>query len=241
VTSIIFPRSWRANALSETVKVSDAEERTPTASLCFRDPGEALTKINAELRENRVPRIDGTRLNVLLQSFEKKTAASKSKDIAPTLADSLRNAANAAKTLDAWALDRINLDEAHKSQLLASIPSSRHLFGSGNAAERRRLAAETSGSSRTTRKYSTAFHHQNPIALGPLEPRCWGSKRRFRRASKCTKSRLQGYLGAGLKGCRAFKRHARPSGYGEPAQAERIDSYLNRRSAILGNFFPSVP
>ena len=40
---------------------------------------------------------------------------------------------------------------------------------------------------------------------------------------------------------RCGKGHARPSGYGEPAQAERIDSYLNRRSAILGNFVPWVP
>jgi hypothetical protein len=104
-------QDWR----KERIRPSNA------ASLYFRDLADALTKINAELREKRVPRIDGTRLNVLLQSFEKKTGASKSKDIPPTLADLLRIAANAAKTLDAWALDRINLDEAHKSQLLASI------------------------------------------------------------------------------------------------------------------------
>jgi len=104
-------QDWR----KERIRPSNA------ASLYFHDVAEALTKINEELQEKRVPRIDGTRLNELLQSFEKKTAASKSKYIPPTLADSLNNAAKAAKTLDAWALDRINLDEAHKSQLLASI------------------------------------------------------------------------------------------------------------------------
>src|SRR5438445_10883390 len=45
----------------------------------------------------------------------------------------------------------------------------------------------------------------------------------------------------GQQGLRCGKGHARSSGYGEPAQADRIDSYLNRRSAIFGNFVPSVP
>jgi hypothetical protein len=56
-----------------------------TAINYFRDLGEAFAKVHAELKEKRVPRIDGTRLNMLLQSFESKTARVKGEKITPSL------------------------------------------------------------------------------------------------------------------------------------------------------------
>src|SRR5882724_6296606 len=92
-----------------------------TASNYFRDLGDAFAKVHAELKESRVPRIDGNRLNTLLQSFETKTNPVRGEKITPELQSSLAAAAKGAKTLDAWILDNLQLSDAQRQQLLRSI------------------------------------------------------------------------------------------------------------------------
>ena len=91
------------------------------AGAYFESLGSALAKIVSELKEKRVPRIDGTHLNGLLQDFEAKTKTIKSKALPPKLNASLLGAAKAAKTLDAWALDRIQLSDEQRELLLAHL------------------------------------------------------------------------------------------------------------------------
>ena len=91
------------------------------ASSYFRELGDALSKVQAELAKKKVPRIDGTRLNTLLQSFAKKTSKVRGEKVPQSLERTLTAAAAAAKLLDAWALDRIKLDEAPRARLLADI------------------------------------------------------------------------------------------------------------------------
>jgi hypothetical protein len=91
------------------------------ASIYFRELGDALTKVSSELAQKKVPRIDGTRLNVLLQSFSEKTSKVTGAKVDPSLQVAVTAAADAAKLLDAWALDRIQLPEAPRAQLLADI------------------------------------------------------------------------------------------------------------------------
>jgi hypothetical protein len=91
------------------------------ASNYFREMGDALRKVHAELAKKKVPRIDGTRLNLLLQSFAAKTSKVRGEKVSPTFKSTLTGAANAAKLLDAWALDRIQLEEAQRVRLLAHI------------------------------------------------------------------------------------------------------------------------
>jgi hypothetical protein len=91
------------------------------ASDYFRALGDSLEKVHAELKEKRVPHINGTQLNNLLRSFEKKTAKVRGEKITPALRASLTDAAEGAKTLDAWALNRLELEETHRVQLLTNI------------------------------------------------------------------------------------------------------------------------
>ena len=91
------------------------------ASSYFLELGDALAKVHAELARKKVPRIDGTRSNMLLRSFEEKTSKVRGEKVSPSLQGTLIAAANAAKLLDAWALDRIQLDEAQRAKLLADI------------------------------------------------------------------------------------------------------------------------
>ena len=91
------------------------------ASGYFRELGDALSKVHAELAKKKVPRIDGTRLNTLLQSFAQKTAKVRGKKVPPSLRRTLAEAAAGAKLLDAWALDRIELDKAQRTRLLEDL------------------------------------------------------------------------------------------------------------------------
>jgi hypothetical protein len=74
--------------LAKTWKESRAQPSN-RASDYFRALGDALEKVHAELKNKRVPRIDGTDLNVLLQSFEEKTARVRGERISPALRASL--------------------------------------------------------------------------------------------------------------------------------------------------------
>jgi hypothetical protein len=91
------------------------------ASGYFRELGDALSKVHAELAKKEVPRIDGTRLNTLLQSFSQKTAKVRGKKVPPSLQRTLTEAAAGAKLLDAWALDRIKLGKAQRTRLLEDL------------------------------------------------------------------------------------------------------------------------
>jgi hypothetical protein len=91
------------------------------ASGYFRELGDALSKVHAELAKKEVPRIDGTRLNTLLQSFSQKTAKVRGKKVPPSLQRTLTEAADGAKLLDAWALDRIKLDKRQRTRLLEDL------------------------------------------------------------------------------------------------------------------------
>ena len=91
------------------------------ASGYFRELGDAISKVHAELAKKEVPRIDGTRLNTLLQSFSQKTAKVRGKKVPPSLQRTLTEAAAGAKLLDAWALDRIKLDKAQRTRLLEDL------------------------------------------------------------------------------------------------------------------------
>ena len=91
------------------------------ASSYFRELGDALTKVHSELARKEVPRIDGTRLNLLLQSFSAKTSKVRGEKVPPSLERTVMAAADSAKLLDAWALDRIHLNETQRGRLLADI------------------------------------------------------------------------------------------------------------------------
>jgi hypothetical protein len=91
------------------------------ASGYFRELGDALSKVHAELAKKKIPRIDGTRLNTLLQSFSQKTAKVRGKKVPPSLQRTLTEAAAGAKLLDAWALDRIKLDKPQRTRLLEDL------------------------------------------------------------------------------------------------------------------------
>jgi hypothetical protein len=87
----------------------------------FEELAIALTDIVTELKDKRVPRINGTHLNGLLQDFAAKTKSIKSTALPPKLNASLLGAAKAAKTLDAWALDSIQLEDDQRMLLLAHL------------------------------------------------------------------------------------------------------------------------
>ena len=91
------------------------------ASKYFEDLAATLTSIVHELKEKRVPRVEGTHLNGLLQDFAEETKPVSGAKIPPKLNASLLEAAKIAKTLDAWALDRIQLDDQHRLQLFANL------------------------------------------------------------------------------------------------------------------------
>ena len=91
------------------------------ASEYFADLATTLTSVVRELKEKRVPRIDGTHLNGLLQNFAERVNPVSPAKLPPKLNASLLGAAKMAKTLDAWALDRIQLDDEQRLLLLANI------------------------------------------------------------------------------------------------------------------------
>jgi hypothetical protein len=91
------------------------------ASAYFRELGDALSKIHAELAKKQIPRIDGTRLNTLLQSFSEKTSKVRGEKVPSSLKGTVSAAAGAAKLLDAWTLDRIELHETQRARLLEDI------------------------------------------------------------------------------------------------------------------------
>lgn len=91
------------------------------ASKYFEDLADALSAVVRELKEKKVPRVDGTHLNGLLQSFAEKVKPISPSKLPPKLNASLLGAAKMAKTLDAWALDRIQLDDEQRLLLLAHL------------------------------------------------------------------------------------------------------------------------
>lgn len=106
-----FLKDWRKEHL-----------RKPNeASKYFEDLANTLSAVVHELKERRVPRIDGTHLNGLLQTFEEKVNPISPAKLPSKLQGTLLGAAKAAKTLDAWALDQIHLDDEQRQLLLANL------------------------------------------------------------------------------------------------------------------------
>lgn len=95
--------------------------RPNEASRYFEDLADTLSAVVRELKEKKVPRIDGTHLNGLLQGFAEKVKPISRSKLPPKLNASLLGAAKTAKTLDAWALDRIQLEDEQRLFLLGNL------------------------------------------------------------------------------------------------------------------------
>jgi hypothetical protein len=106
-----FLKDWRKEHL-----------RKPNeASKYFEDLANTLSAVVHELKKKSVPRIDGTHLNGLLQTFEEKVNPLSPAKLPSKLKGTLLGAAKAAKTLDAWALAQIQLDDKQRELLLANL------------------------------------------------------------------------------------------------------------------------
>ena len=91
------------------------------ASKFFAEVADALAKIANELRQKRVPRIDGSYLNKRLQNFDEHTRGIHGDKMPRTAQATLLACAKAAKELDAWVLDGKELEEPQREHLFALL------------------------------------------------------------------------------------------------------------------------
>ena len=96
---------------------ADRVRRDNIASQYFSDLSDALSKVVEGLRENRIPRIDGNRLQDLLKSFGHKTQGVSGLESPAAVKASLENALTIAKTLDGWLLMNVPSDFQERCRL----------------------------------------------------------------------------------------------------------------------------